>query len=174
MDQPNSGMEPARVAELYEAYSLQLRRFLLGVLKDSEAANDALQATFAKATTAAGTVNPANIRGWLFRVALNQALELRRRTAVDAAARKKWAAQTQFASLTIGDAIVRDEKIERVRAALDQLPYEQRVVVQMRIYDEMTFARIAEAMDLPIGTVLSRMRRAIETLRLALADSRDE
>jgi RNA polymerase sigma-70 factor (ECF subfamily) len=63
---------------------------------------------------------------------------------------------------------VRVESIDRVRQALDQLPPEQRQVVWMRIYEEKTFAVIAEELRIPIGTALGRMRTALQKLRKAL------
>ena len=51
-----------------------------------------------------------------------------------------------------------------MRAALATLPPEQRQIVQKRIYEEQTFASIAQELELPLGTVLTRMRRALRKL----------
>jgi len=51
-----------------------------------------------------------------------------------------------------------------VRDALQSLPEEQRRIVKMRIYEEKTFAAIAAELDLPLGTVLGRMRSARQRL----------
>jgi DNA-directed RNA polymerase specialized sigma24 family protein len=55
-----------------------------------------------------------------------------------------------------------------VRAALVTLPLEQQQIVQLRIYDERTFADIAAELGIPLGTALTRMRLALEKLRAAL------
>ena len=63
-----------------------------------------------------------------------------------------------------------DEKISRletvveVRSAMARLPAEQQQVVRMRIYEEKTFAAIAEEIGAPLGTVLTRMRLALQKL----------
>jgi len=62
----------------------------------------------------------------------------------------------------------RAEMAARVREALDELPAEQRQVVRMRVYEDKTFARIAEETNTPLGTVLTRMRLALKKLESRL------
>src|SRR5262245_53305808 len=76
-DEPR--IEPAVVAELYAKHEAELRSFLVGVLRDVHLANDALQTTFAKVIELGHTAERGSIKGWLFRVALNEALGIRRR-----------------------------------------------------------------------------------------------
>ena len=61
------------------------------------------------------------------------------------------------------------EELERVRTALVRLPPEQQLVVQLRLIENKTFNEIAQLLGLPLGTVLSRMRLAMEKLRSKLA-----
>jgi RNA polymerase sigma-70 factor (ECF subfamily) len=60
----------------------------------------------------------------------------------------------------------------RLRASVGTLPPEQQEVVRRRIHDGQTFAEIASDLNLPIGTVLTRMRLALEKLRKQLAEER--
>ena len=55
--------------------------------------------------------------------------------------------------------------MEVVRQAIDELPEAQRQIVCLRIYDEKTFAEIAEELQIPLGTALSRMRAAVSKLK---------
>jgi RNA polymerase sigma-70 factor, ECF subfamily len=55
-----------------------------------------------------------------------------------------------------------------LEAALAQLPAEQRAVFALRVFDELSYREIAEALDIQIGTVMSRLSRARERLREAL------
>jgi len=66
--------------------------------------------------------------------------------------------------------VVRRQTVDAVRQALDELPPPQRRIVQMRIYENKTFAAIAEQLDIPLGTALGRMRLATEKLRRRLAE----
>ena len=63
-------LDPAVVAELYQQHAEELRAFLVGVLRDRDAAAEALQVTFAKAVEAGHTAHEATLRGWLFKVEL--------------------------------------------------------------------------------------------------------
>jgi RNA polymerase sigma factor (sigma-70 family) len=53
---------------------------------------------------------------------------------------------------------------ESVRKLIDRLPPEQKMVVLLKVYDQMTFDEIARVMDRPLSTVLSRMRYALQKL----------
>ena len=63
---------------------------------------------------------------------------------------------------------VRAETVARVRSALQELPQEQRQVVEDRIYRGKTFARIATDRGVALGTVLTRMRLALDKLARSL------
>src|SRR5262245_33354688 len=67
--------------------------------------------------------------------------------------------------------VVRWETIRGVKSALERLPEEQRTVVNLRIYEEKTFAEIAATLDLPLGTVLTRMRLALQKLQQTLHET---
>ena len=74
-------IEPAVVAALYLEHADQLRRFLVGVLRDEHLASDVLQVAFAKLVERGHSVDPASRKSWLFTVAYREALALRRRRA---------------------------------------------------------------------------------------------
>ncbi len=160
-----SRIDPALVAELYRKHQAELRSFLIGVLRDSHLANDALQATFTKALEVGHTAMKVSLKGWLFRVALNEALAIRRRQQLRDRTIDRVAWSQPGTLESPADLVVRSETINVVRDALDSLPLEQRQVVCMRIYDEKTFQAIANQLGLPLGTVLSRMQLAIKKLR---------
>jgi RNA polymerase sigma-70 factor (ECF subfamily) len=68
--------------------------------------------------------------------------------------------------------MIRWETVQRVRAAVEQLPDEQREVVRLRMGEQKKFAEIARELRLPLGTVLSRMQLALAKLRKSLEDER--
>jgi RNA polymerase sigma factor (sigma-70 family) len=65
--------------------------------------------------------------------------------------------------------VEREEEVTRVRAALFDLRPEEQEVFLLRQNGELTYEAIAEAIGIPVGTVKTRMRLAIEKLRIALA-----
>jgi RNA polymerase sigma factor (sigma-70 family) len=158
-------IDPAVVAALYVDHAEQLRRFLLGFLRDPSLVNDVIQATFAEAVQAGHTTCAASRKAWLFQVAHNKAAAIRRRQEIDC----RTMGQVVWSRRAIEDPadqpLIRFETVEAVRAALARLPAKQRQVVEMRIYEEKTFARIAEELGIPLGTALARMRAALGRLR---------
>lgn len=159
-------IDPAIVAAMYVEHAEELRNFLIGVLRNAEAASDVVQASFTKAVEVGHTAHSATLKGWLFQVAFHEALAYKRRKGVQDRATQQlaWNARSGDGN-SPHDHLVRGETIETVRIALEALPAEQRKVVRMRIYEEMTFAEIAAELDVPLGTILTRMQLALRKLR---------
>ena len=172
--EPNSEsvrLSPDVVAALYAEYGEELRSFLVGVLRDAELAADALQAAFSKAAELGHTSREESRKAWLFRVAFNEALQIKRRGRIHERSTRQLAwIREQHEEARGEERLLRSEVIDRVRSALDQLPDAQRQVVRMRIYEEKTFAVIAEELGCPLGTVLTRMRLALGKLAGRLRD----
>jgi RNA polymerase sigma-70 factor (ECF subfamily) len=158
----------ALLAALYAEHGAELRRFVLGVVRDPELAGDVLQATFARAIERGHTARFETIKGWLFQVAFREALTARRRRESREQANRRLASLGLQAAERPEDGLVRQETVAAVRRALETLPDEQRRVVRARLYEDKTFAEIAEESGLPLGTVLTRMRLALEKLRRTL------
>lgn len=158
-------IDPAVVAALYVQHADDLRAFLVGILRNAESAAEALQATFTKAMESGHTANKETRKGWLFRVAFNEAMAIRRRQKVHDKSIQKLAWQGAKSTDGPDENLSRGETIHQIRAALDLLPTDQQTVVRMRIYEEKTFAVIAEELGVPLGTVLTRMRLALRKLQ---------
>jgi len=158
------------LATVFEAIGPQLKRFLLGVTKDSHTAEDAAQAAFAKALETQPTGPPEALRSWFFKVALNVALARRRadQRFREVARDLTWLRETTEKGSA--PRIEHREEAERIRRHVEQLPTEQQTVVRKRLIEEKTFAEIAKEEGLPLGTVLTRMRLALERLRARLGE----
>lgn len=151
---------------VYDRYSKAVWSVAMGVLRDRALAEDATQEVFLRAWRASATFDPRrNLSPWLFTIA--------RRTAVDVLRRE--ARPTQGGHTEQQDTAVRMPGIEhayqtwQVRTALDELPEDERVVVRMAHFDEMTHREIADALAVPVGTVKSRSHRAHRRLAGRLA-----
>jgi RNA polymerase sigma-70 factor (ECF subfamily) len=161
-------IDAAAVAALYEDHAPELRRFVLGVTRDPELAADVLQTTFARVVEVGHSVRSESFKGWLFRVAFNEALTARRRREARDRGLRRLADLGLAAVERPDERLIRRETVTAVRDALDRLPQEQHRVVWQRIYEDKTFAEIAEEDGLPLGTVLTRMRLALDKLRRTL------
>lgn len=175
--------EPERIGadaiqRLYDQHSTELTAFLLGVLRDRDLVSETLQATFLKAIEAGHTACEETIKGWLFRVAFNEAMSIRRKQTINKKALNKLS-QSSMGWLKTGEVgstkneggfekLCRDETVQQIREAIQTLPAEQQQIVQARIYDQKKFADIAKELGLPLGTVLTRMRLATTKLSARL------
>jgi len=163
-------LDPSIVAALYVEHGEELRRFLLGILRDGQLTSDVLQAAFVKMVQRGHETRADSRKAWLFRVAYNEAMAVRRREGVGDKVLRRVAWHSNGAAGGADEPLLRLEAVQSVRDALDELPREQRQVVRMRIYEDKTFATIAKELKIPLGTALGRMRAALIKLRARLAD----
>lgn len=165
------------IEEIVARHHHELLAYLTGLLRDRHAAEEVLQSVYLKLVQHRATVEPDSQRAWLFRVTHNEAIDWRRRQSRESLALRVfeqhswWRQQT---SATAETNLLRDEQQERIQHAIHSLPPEQRRVLLSRLEEEKTFARIAEETGLPLGTVLTRMRLAMERLTHALRNEADK
>jgi RNA polymerase sigma-70 factor (ECF subfamily) len=163
LDRFRAGDEAA-LDPLFARYEGPVFRFLFGVLRDHHRAEDALQETFVQALRHADGVNPATFRGWLFTVAHQQAVLLKRKE-------KRLPAQADdvvllgLAAGAAADAAVRADDARRVRELVALLPAPQRAVITARVFEGKKFREVAEALGCPLNTALARMHDGLRNLR---------
>ena len=177
---PNS-IDRSNVQSVYDQHAASLQRFLLGILRDEATTADALQTTFIRLLEKGHLVNQQDsIKSWLFRVAFNEAMLIRRRESIGRkhAEGVAWRFQ-QHAGPDKGNDerlsqsvhyAIQQEDIQQVQAALKRLPDAQRIVVEKRIYEGLKFREIADQLDEPLGTVLARMQAGLKKLKPILRD----
>lgn len=133
------------------------------------AADDVCQEAFMAAWRSAARFDPraGSLRGWLLTIVHNRAIDhlrrttrVRDRTVADDAAAERVAGTDD----TEASALARHASADTARL-LGRLPDEQRRVVELSFYSGYSHSEIAELLELPLGTVKTRMRRALEKLR---------
>lgn len=174
-------IDQAKADEVFVEHGVGLKRFLLGLLRNEAAADDALQTTFIRLMEKGHMVKQlGSLKSWLFRVAYNEAMLILRRDSIS----KKHAEGVAWKIEMQGNAdrgtddrlsqsvhfAIRQEDIQRVREALLKLPDVQRDVVEKRIYEDLKFREIADELDVPLGTVLARMQAALKKLKPILQE----
>ncbi len=130
--------------------------------------------TWLRVVQSAGRIkSPRAIRQYVLSIARRQWLDEldRRQRDVLAGAVDEAADYPPEAETSALEALACQEDTDRLRQAIDRLPEPLREVVALRTYAGLTFSQIAELLDLPLGTVLTRMRSA--TQRLAERLKRD-
>ncbi len=152
--------------EVFLACETGLRAFLSGRLSQSMDVEDCLQAVYVKMVESGRDVLPAARRAWLFRVAANEAAGTwRRKATTDRVLEKQAHYLSQVSEDDAAEKIILSETAEKLRQALEQLPEAWREVVRLRIYENLTFQEIADQLQIPLGTALTQMRRALQRLR---------
>jgi RNA polymerase sigma factor (sigma-70 family) len=144
-----------------------VRSLARSLVRGDDLAEDVAQDTYLAALDAP----PGEVRrprAWLASVARNMARRIRRREArLDARHR---AAPGRSGPESPAEVVGREESLRRVTAAVLALSDEQREVVLLRYYEGATPAQIAQRLGVPLETVRSRLRRALERLRRRLDD----
>jgi RNA polymerase sigma factor (sigma-70 family) len=164
-DRFRSGDETA-LREIYDRYSGLVHSVGLACLPIRSDAEDLTQATFVAAWRGRQTYDPdrGTLAGWLLGIARRQAVDrlraLRREQSVaDAVLRQATAAYSE----ELGPERVIDRIV--VLDELSRLSGEQRRVVELAFFDDLTHVQIAGLTGLPLGTVKSHLRRGLTRLR---------
>lgn len=156
--------------------------FIFSILKDAALSDDAFQETFVKAITTIkqGRYNAdGKFSSWILRIAHNIVIDHYRQTKNESTVSSS---QTEYdvfnrrdlAEETIEDMMVDVNIRDDVRHLVRSLPAEQRQVLVMRYYRDMSFKQIAEKTGVSINTALGRMRYAILNLRRMARERRIE
>lgn len=139
----------------------RLRRYARALLGDRAAADDLVQDTLERAWRRLAQWRAgSDLRAWLFSIMHNLRVDQLRRPvlptqALDDDGDQAPSRPTQSDQLELLD----------LEAALRQLPDEQRAVLLLVALEEMSYAEVAAALDIPLGTVMSRLSRGRERLR---------
>ncbi len=147
------------------------------LLRHAEDARDAAQETFVRAYAALGTFDPTQpFAPWVLRIARNHCLDLGRRrgirppeVALDADPEGGGARELADPTLPRADeALEQRELAGSIRRAVAALPPNYREVVELFHVEHLSYKEISQAMDVPIGTVMTWLHRARARLRTEL------
>ncbi len=146
---------------LYDLTAQRLVRYATTITRNQHDAEDAVQAALVKVAGEPQLLSRSN-HPWpyLLRIVRNESLVILRR-------KKRWSLVSNLTDLLthrLVDDLDKEDTHREVWAALRTLPTEQSEVVVLKIWEEMTFAQIAEILEISSSTAASRYRYAIEKL----------
>jgi len=149
--------------------------FAMVLTRNPTEAEDLVQETYLRAARAFGRLVPdSNLKSWLFAIMRNIRLnQLRHEQSgpqfveIDAEEESRWQWLDQN-SLDPYTAFVQKVEQEQVRSAIERLPIRYREVIVLRDIEGFSYQQIAGILQCPAGTVMSRLGRAREQLRLQL------
>ena len=157
--------------ELVRRWERRIFALTYGMLGREEDARDATQETFLAAfRNLRGFRGEAKVSSWLHRIAVNQCISRQRRAKVRSESALNEEQDTFATPVNESPVRVAEGRQETlaVRRAINSLPLDLRQVVVMKEFEELTFREIADALDLPLSTVKSRLYTAMKQLQMRL------
>lgn len=152
---------------LVDRYQRQLYVFLYRMLDGNvSAAQDTVQETFLRLINQRSYQPSRPLRPWMYRVATNVATDYLRRTQPLPLHQTSDVVDTTLGPESSAEL---SERAELVRTALDTLPPGLRSVLILRFYHDFSLQEVADALDIPVGTVKSRLFSATRKLREHMA-----
>ncbi len=162
--------EQQALAELYDRYAIVLYTLALKILGNAATAQDVVQEAFLTAWRKAALYSQkrGNVRTWLIVLCRNLAIDHYRAKMRQASRRVELESVGEILiehDQSPADAAVAREDGRLLRQALEQLPREQRDVIELAYFRGLSQSEIAEATNTPLGTVKTRTRQAMMKLR---------
>lgn len=158
---------------LWERERPRVWRLLVHITGNRDAADDLAQEVGVRALEGyAGFRGASSLSTWLSRIAVNTALRWREQ-------QQRHAGRVCFETVspllsaegvTPEESLLRADRSERTQLALEELPDELRTALILHAWEGMKYREIAEALDVPLGTVMSRLHAARKRLRETLAE----
>ena len=171
---------PEQFAELVRRYERELFSYLRRYLGDAEMAEDAFQAAFLQVHLKCQQYEPGRaFRPWLYTIATNQAIDAQRRSrrhrmvSLDRSGPAEGEDVGKLLDLLTSKEITptaqlgAEERRSWLHQAVDQLPAALRDVIHLVYFQELKYREAADALQIPVGTVKSRMHAAVAKLNEA-------
>jgi RNA polymerase sigma-70 factor (ECF subfamily) len=172
--------QTAAYGELVRRYQDRLFNTVYRVVGHTDDAQDVVQETFISAYQSLHTFKgDSQLFTWLYRIAMNAAITMKRKKkaviSLDTGSKHDLLIDPMDQSVDNqpGDSMERNEDEARLKDALAKLSAEHRAVVVMKDIDDMKYEEIAAILEIPIGTVRSRLHRARLELRELLEHKKE-
>ena len=164
--------DPIGLAELYDLHATAVYSLALRIVAQPADAEDVTQEVFAQAWRTADRYDQdrGEVAAWLLMMARSRALDcLRRRLrAPRAEVDDSRLAEIPQPGPSVEYVAATQQQAALAKSALDALPAEQRHALELAYYEGLTHAEIAERTSAPLGTVKTRIRTALASLRVVL------
>ncbi|UCD38197.1 MAG: RNA polymerase sigma-70 factor [Fidelibacterota bacterium] len=155
--------------QLFFSHSESLVNFAFRFVGDQDLAEDIVQEVFLRVWEHRSRLDPAkNIRTYLYTATRNQALNVLRHSDVERESAEVIARMGREV-VSSEDQLEQHQIYQEVHRAIDQLPERCRVIFTMSRFDRLTYAEIAEILEISVKTVETQMGRALKSLRQDLS-----
>lgn len=168
------GDDQAAFGRIVQKYQVRLFNTMLHVVGSREEAEDVCQEAFVQAFVKLASFQGRSVfYTWLYRIAFNVSVSRRRRKRAELSIdqhRERTGEEPEDGGDPPEERLLRDEQVQQVRDAIGTLNEEHRAILVLREMEGCCYDTIAEILDLPLGTVRSRLHRARLQLREQLQD----
>lgn len=148
---------------LFRQFQQEVYSWIIRIVRDPRVAEDITMETFWRLYRSRARFDPTRSFGaWARRIATNLALDHLKDV------RPEVEFQEDRSQETPPDPAIQQDTRERIQRAFDQLPPKLRIATTLALVEERPYEEIAESLSIPIGTVKSRVFRAIRLLRASL------
>ena len=153
------------LGELFDRHAGRMKALALRIVRSAEEADDVVQEIFVQAWQQAGRFDPArgNVLAWLSMMARSRSLDRWRRKTT----RRETVVSEAHELKSTGAA--EDPAIWAARSALSSLPTDQRRPLELAYWEGLSQSEIALTLNIPLGTIKTRMRTGLKHLRETLA-----
>ncbi|MFC3183100.1 sigma-70 family RNA polymerase sigma factor [Cypionkella sinensis] len=154
----------AAFAALFQHFAPRVKGFLMKSGSDAALAEDCAQDVMATLWNKAAQFDPAraSVATWVFTIARNRRIDIARRARRPEPEALDWGPEEEPDQADIYEA---GQETARLVAALADLPEKQRALIERAFYGDLSHSDIASETGLPLGTIKSRIRLALERLR---------
>ena len=160
---------------IFEEFAPRIRAFMTRKCSDTALAEEITQETMVKVWRKAEQFDPekASVSTWIFTIARNVRIDMLRKIHRPEPDMND-PSMVLDAEIAIDKKMSHDEEAQRLKAAFDLLPDDQKAVLRMSFFEEKAHGQIADDLGLPLGTVKSRIRLAFTRLRKELGEYNDD
>lgn len=160
---------------LVRQYQQTIYSLCLRITGAHQMADDLSQDTFIKAYLALPHfIDGRDFFPWIRRIALNNCFNLlKKRKRERPLAEEEKVARPHFLSTpneSPPESVMREEMERKFKEAFKALPPDQKIIFSLRAFENLSYREIAQALSIPTGTVMSRLNRARQKLKVHLAD----
>jgi RNA polymerase sigma-70 factor (ECF subfamily) len=169
-----SGEDRSAFAELFQHYAPRVKSMMMRRGASSDRAEDLAQETLLRLWRKADQFDPsrASASAWVFTIARNVSVDLARRDGRATAWLLEQGEDDEHDPDQPEEHLIMVEREEIVRSTIAALPDDQLRVIRLSFFDGLAHAEISEVLGIPLGTVKSRIRLALQRLRDGLGELR--
>lgn len=165
--------DKSAISTLINKHNRRVRDYLYTMVKDRDIADDIAQETFIKAIKVIDEgryTDNGKFLSWVLRIAHNRALDYFRSQKTNTKVNESNTGYNvlgtiKYADKSVEESIISEQTAAEIRSLVELLPEEQKEVVMLRYYSDLSFKEIAEQTGVSINTALGRMRYALINMR---------